>query len=224
MAGFTILRARDYKKLPWKNGLGETLEIAIHPPERDFASGDFAFRLSCAHVTRPSEFSLFPQHDRILILKDGAGLRLSAGGAENILASSIASRFPLDLAPHVPFSFSGALALRSELLRGPITDFNVFTSRDSMSASVVVRALDASLAWVPNGRWAFAFALEGVFRVDGATHGQANEQALLRDGDTLRFDSEGGNADFRDIVLAPAEESQLAKVALVEIFERQGQG
>ena len=27
----TILRAKDYRRMPWKNGGGETVEIAVFP-------------------------------------------------------------------------------------------------------------------------------------------------------------------------------------------------
>jgi len=43
-----ILRSPDHKRMPWKNGGGETVEVAVFPPEAGL--GDFAWRVSMASV------------------------------------------------------------------------------------------------------------------------------------------------------------------------------
>jgi len=42
---------RDFVPKPWKNGLGVTREIHIHPEGANFETDDFLWRLSSADVT-----------------------------------------------------------------------------------------------------------------------------------------------------------------------------
>lgn len=78
------MRLIPYSRLivaPWKNGGGETREIAAFPPGAGF--DDFDWRLSIATIAEDGAFSAFPGIDRTLILLSGNGvaLRLDDGGA-----------------------------------------------------------------------------------------------------------------------------------------------
>jgi len=59
-----ILRSADHKRMPWKNGGGETVEIAISPQGAGLA--DFDWRVSMATVASDGPFSVFPGIDRTL--------------------------------------------------------------------------------------------------------------------------------------------------------------
>jgi environmental stress-induced protein Ves len=59
-----ILRASTHKAMPWKNGGGETAEIAVFPEGASMQ--DFGWRVSMAKVTENGPFSLFPDIDRTL--------------------------------------------------------------------------------------------------------------------------------------------------------------
>ena len=90
-----IIRAADGRAVPWKNGGGETIEIAVSPEGAGFA--DFDWRVSMARVAGDGPFSAFPGIDRTLTVLDGGVLHLSVGGRE-----------PVRLAPDsAPFSFAG---------------------------------------------------------------------------------------------------------------------
>lgn len=52
------LHARDYKRMPWKNGGGETVEIAIFPADASVET--FEWRISMATVANDGPFSIFP--------------------------------------------------------------------------------------------------------------------------------------------------------------------
>ena len=53
-----ILRAADYRRMPWKNGSGETVEVAVFPPGASI--DDFDWRISIATVAAENgAFSLF---------------------------------------------------------------------------------------------------------------------------------------------------------------------
>lgn len=104
-------------RMPWKNGGGETIELAVAPPGAGL--DDFDWRISCARVAAGGPFSAFPGVDRSLAVLDGAGLRLACGdGATHSLTVDSA-----------PLAFAGELAVEATLLGGPVGDFNLMTRR-----------------------------------------------------------------------------------------------
>lgn len=102
---------------PWKNGGGETRELAVAPPGAGL--DDFDWRISCAQVASGGPFSAFPGVDRSLVVLEGAGLRLDfAGGQPHTLTADSA-----------PLAFAGEQAVSAALLDGPVGDFNLMTRR-----------------------------------------------------------------------------------------------
>ena len=73
-----ILRASTYRRMPWKNGGGETTEIAVSPEGAGL--DDFAWRISMARVDGDGPFSAFAGVDRTLSILEGEGLRLEIAG------------------------------------------------------------------------------------------------------------------------------------------------
>ncbi len=77
----------------WKNGLGETTEIAVAPEGAGLSA--FNWRVSMASVTIDGAFSAFPGVDRTLSILSGAGLRLAVDGrARDLTAASAPFSFP----------------------------------------------------------------------------------------------------------------------------------
>lgn len=114
-----LLRATDYRRMPWKNGGGETAEIAIFPPGASLAG--FDWRVSMARVECDGPFSRFPGVDRSLCVLEGNGLRLEVQGHRAV-----------ELTPRsAPHEFAADLPASASLLAGPITDLNVMTLRGS---------------------------------------------------------------------------------------------
>lgn len=114
--------------MPWKNGLGITIELAVSPARGSSTLGGFDWRLSIASVTTPGPFSSFPGVDRVLVVLQGEGMCLDHGPAGG----------RVELRPLVPHTFSGDWSTVSELPWGPIKDFNVMTRRDRVSSRVTV--------------------------------------------------------------------------------------
>jgi environmental stress-induced protein Ves len=112
-----ILRAADYRRMPWKNGGGETAEIAVWP--EDSGLDDFGWRVSMARVERDGPFSAFPGVDRTLSILEGEGLRLAIAGSPAIELDGVTA----------PYSFPADQPTDSALLGGPVTDLNVMTRR-----------------------------------------------------------------------------------------------
>jgi environmental stress-induced protein Ves len=112
-----VIRASEYRRMRWKNGLGETAEIAIAP--EGAALDRFAWRVSMARIEAAGPFSSFPGIDRTLAVLDGAGFRLAVDGLPVV-----------ELTPDsAPFPFRGDSAAAATLLGGPVTDLNVMTRR-----------------------------------------------------------------------------------------------
>jgi environmental stress-induced protein Ves len=133
-----VIRSATYKRMPWKNGGGETTEIAVSPAGADFTTMDW--RLSMATVTTDGPFSPFPGIDRTLtVLAGSLGLEIGNTRVELNEASD-------------PFPFSGDVPVRGIVTRGPVTDLNVMTRRDRVLHKVrrVEVAVTASLL-VPLG-------------------------------------------------------------------------
>jgi environmental stress-induced protein Ves len=128
-----ILRASGYKRMPWKNGGGETVEIAVFPAGASL--DDFGWRVSMATVASDGPFSSFPQVDRTLSILSGAGMTLRIGGAEPTT---------LDLAS-TPHPFAADAPTSATLVNGAITDLNVMTRRGRYSHMVSRRAAPFSL-------------------------------------------------------------------------------
>ncbi len=125
-----LLRAKDYKRMPWKNGGGETVEIAIFPEKASLA--DFDWRVSMATVATDGPFSSFPGIDRTLSILQGKGMRLMIGGRKPALMTGETA----------PLPFPADVATSATLVDGPIVDLNVMTRRGRLTHSVQRLALD----------------------------------------------------------------------------------
>ncbi len=119
-----ILRAGAHKRMAWKNGKGETTEIAVFPPDATLDS--FRWRVSMATVAADGPFSIFGGIDRTLSILEGKGMDLVIDGRD---------RVTLTRGSH-PYSFPADAPTLGNLRDGPIIDLNVMTRRNSFSHSV----------------------------------------------------------------------------------------
>lgn len=110
-----LIRQNRYRRQPWKNGGGETIEIAVSPPEA--TTDDFNWRVSMARVETDGPFSVFPGIDRTLMVIDGDGIELDVEG------------YGLTTLTDAPHAFPGDRPTNARLLGGAITDLNVMTRR-----------------------------------------------------------------------------------------------
>ena len=74
-----LIRSKSYRRMPWKNGGGETTEIAVSPQNASLEA--FDWRVSMARVESDGPFSAFPGIDRTLAVLEGQGIELDAGRA-----------------------------------------------------------------------------------------------------------------------------------------------
>ena len=143
----TIRKAADYRRMPWRNGGGETAEIAIYPEHAGIA--DFEWRVSMATVTSGGPFSSFPGVDRTLAILSGQGieLELDAGGPQPVTPKS------------APLSFMGETPAYCRLLGGAVMDLNIMTRRDAFSHRLTRCHLGCQLPRCPKDGWCVLIAL-----------------------------------------------------------------
>lgn len=114
MMRWTHVRPAEGRVMPWRNGGGTTLELAVEPPGGSLDTG-FGWRLSSAEVASSGSFSAFPGLLRWLVLLEGGGLQLDLGP----LGQQTLGR-PLE-----GLWFSGAQPVTATLSAGPVVDLNL---------------------------------------------------------------------------------------------------
>jgi environmental stress-induced protein Ves len=150
-----ILRLDDCPPRSWKNGLGRTREIAVHPSGAGM--DDFLWRVSVAEVDSAAPFSAFPGIDRSIVLLDGDGFTMTLDGARTHALT----------APFEPFAFPGEARVEVALAGGPTRDFNLMLRRGRVRGGVEAwrgagaRPLDAAVMLVYCARGTMACA-EGL--------------------------------------------------------------
>lgn len=134
-----LLRSDHHRRMPWKNGGGETVEIAVSPDGAGLA--DFDWRVSMATVSTDGPFSVFPGIDRTLSILDGEGMMLFIEGRapERLTQASE----PLPFAADAPTS--------AKLIDGTITDLNVMTRRGRFTHSVRRVSVDETIKLALHG-------------------------------------------------------------------------
>lgn len=148
--------------MPWKNGLGSTAQIAIHPQGADFSKGDYLWRVSSATVASNSPFSQFPGCDRWLVVLSGEGMLING--------------FPL--LPLSPFHFSGDDLNHSELIDGAIEDLGIIYRRDKIQASMMINELRGTQTLALTKGMHFIFCVKGAITAENST---------ASEGDTLQI-------------------------------------
>ena len=118
---FTVLDPAGYRRTPWKNGGGVTIDIAAaYRPGADPGGWNgMLWRFGRTRIEQPGPFSDLSGYDRILAVVEGRGLVLHPK-----------FRAPLDVhTPFAPVHFPGEWAITSELTAGPVGVLNLMADR-----------------------------------------------------------------------------------------------
>jgi environmental stress-induced protein Ves len=166
-----ILRSVEYRRMPWKNGGGETREIAVSPAGATLDTLDW--RVSLATVAADGPFSVFKGVQRTLCVISGAGIELQAG-----------DRAPAELrVTSEPYAFDGEVATSARLIDGPIEDLNVMSRRGRFGHSVRRLALKQTFLLDTNAHTLVIYCQRGeILCVAGDASGH------LQSDDTATFD------------------------------------
>lgn len=167
------LPASGYARQPWRNGHGETHEIATGPAQGE----DWQWRLSLARITQDAPFSRFPGIDRLQVLVQGEGLDLRFSDADVRRLT----------APAGHARYAGEHEVTGCPADGPVTVLNLMWRRGALEADYWRRPLVGTML--------FALALEETWLVY-VLAGQARFRSpgpVLAQGDTALLQGTGGS-------------------------------
>lgn len=188
------LEAAQYRRMPWKNGGGETFQIAASPAGATLDAIDW--RLSMAVVASDGPFSAFNGMDRTLTVLDGHGLMLRLDGDRQ-----------WTLRPQsAPRTFPGDTPAEAWLLEGPVTDLNVMTRRDRYHHIVRRIPVNGAERVVLTADVTALFCCSGT--VECALPGR--DSVSLRDRDCALVDGPAGDLQLQS--------PQAATLLLIEIY------
>jgi environmental stress-induced protein Ves len=151
-----ILRATEYRSMPWKNGGGVTMEIAVSPVGAGL--DDFDWRVSMARVESGGPFSQFACVDRTLAVLGGEGIVLDVPGRPPAEVTSASA----------PLFFPADVPTQASLIAGPITDLNVMTRRGRMTHVVERLLVSTPLEIHTEADTTLVLCLDGNVEVSGA--------------------------------------------------------
>ncbi|OJU89735.1 MAG: hypothetical protein BGO06_12700 [Shinella sp. 65-6] len=189
-----LLRNSDHRRMPWKNGGGETVEVIVRPEGASLS--DFGWRVSMATVASDGPFSVFPGIDRTLAVLSGDGMELSIEGlGERLLTPQSA-----------PLAFPADAPTSARLTGGPITDLNVMTRRGAFRHTLVRHVVEDSkaLAASPGERLLLALDPLGVSTADGLIGLQPLDALLLDGCEAADVVPAGDRAAFHLVEITPA--------------------
>ena len=152
----------------WKNGLGETVEIAVFPEGGSLDA--FDWRVSMAQVAADGPFSAFLGVDRTLCVLEGEGVRLAIAGRPEVTLTRTSE----------PFAFPADADTTCRLVKGAITDLNVMTRRGRFRHRVRRLAIEGEVALHSE-----AEATLLLSRADGLAVEAGGESARLDKDDAL---------------------------------------
>lgn len=107
----------QFLRMPWKNGGGETIEIAAFPEGASL--DDFLWRVSMAQVAATGPFSIFPGIERTLSVLEGDGIDLDFTGRGLVRLEGESA----------PYTFPADIPVGGIVSGAGITDLNVMSRR-----------------------------------------------------------------------------------------------
>jgi environmental stress-induced protein Ves len=189
---YQLIDPASYRRVPWKNGGGVTMDIAGEYRAGAPPGGwdGIIWRLSRTRIETAGPFSDLPGYERLLAVIDGSGLMLHPR-----------NRAAIDVrAPFQAVRFAGEWPIESELLAGPVGVLNLLADR---------REIDIDLSFVIGpGRLALSATRSIVLALSPAS--------ILLDGDLVALDSDGA-LDFAGAAELMVNSGTIAVAALTPV-------
>lgn len=155
---FSLLDPAHYRRTPWKNGGGVTVDIAEQ---------DDAWRFGRTPIPTAGPFSDYSGFDRVQVLVAGSGLVLQTPDGE------IDVRTPLK-----PVAFAGETPIVSRLESGPVEVVNLIGNRAKVRVDLQVLRAGASLGRSAGTHIVYAAQGPAALAIDGTPHRLAADHAL----------------------------------------------
>ena len=149
-----LLQKSDYKVMPWKNGHGETSEIAKDPQS--------LWRLSAATVRQPGPFSEFRGYSRLLSIWQGEGLKLN----------------DFELKGDAVYSFQGEEPIFCQNLSPLVVDLGLIFKTGFIEARMRVHEITQTTTFLCKDTICFLFCADGHFQVN-AVFVQSGDTLML---------------------------------------------
>jgi environmental stress-induced protein Ves len=174
----TIIPPSHFKTIPWKNGLGETTELAINEKG---SLDSFDWRLSIASVVNDGLFSDFSGYQRQLILIEGNGINLQHDNEKIDQLDQL-----LKIA-----NFDGGCKTIGTLHSGKIKDFNVMTNQQTYTA--IVKTVTKSQSFnITTKNICFVYSHNNNF-----LYHDNNQQKTISNHHLLKINSKNKEATFQ---------------------------
>lgn len=161
----SILSPDNFNTIPWKNGKGETIELAINDGG---TLDDFTWRLSMASVVEDGVFSDFSGYQRNLILIEGNGISLQHDDNKIDKLHNL-----LEIA-----NFDGGCRTVGNLHAGAITDFNVISHKEKCDVSVDTFFKQQRVA-IKKADLCFVYSLLGEIQLTSSQNNQVIKSGYL---------------------------------------------
>lgn len=149
----------DYRRTPWKNGGGVTVDIAgaFEPGAEPGGWSGMIWRLGRTRIERPGPFSDLSGHDRILAVIEGRGLRLRSPDADTLDVRE----------PFRPVRFPGERRIDSVLEAGGVGVLNLMADRRLATIDLVFMSEPKTTTVGPGTAVLYAPAGEASFSIAG---------------------------------------------------------
>jgi len=161
----TLLEPVDYRRTPWKNGGGTTVDIAF----ADDGQGE-VWRFGRTPIVQPGPFSDYTGFDRVQVLVAGSGLVLQTPTGEIDVRQ-----------PFRPVRFAGETPIVSHLEAGPVEVVNLIGSRARVKIDIAVLDEGRTLGLGAGTHIAYNPYGEATLTLDGVRHAMAADHALRLD-------------------------------------------
>jgi environmental stress-induced protein Ves len=164
----TLLDPAGYRRTPWKNGGGTTVDIAV--------SGE-AWRFGRTPIVEPGPFSDYAGFDRVQALVAGSGLVLETPEGEIDVRQ-----------PFRPVRFAGETPITSRLEAGPVEVVNLIGRREQVKIEMAVLDEGRTLVLRPGTHVAYTPHGDTELAIQGNERKLAADYALRIDTDvTMRL-------------------------------------
>ncbi len=158
----SLLDPSQYRRTPWKNGGGTTLDIA--------EKGEI-WRFGRTPITVAGPFSDYAGFDRLQVLVGGRGLVLETPEGEIDVRE-----------PFKPVRFTGETKITSRLEAGPVEVVNLIGARASVSLDLRVLLAGERRQLDPGTHLAYCADGPAMLSVEGKLHRLAADHGLRIDG------------------------------------------
>ena len=124
-----VLHYGDLPSTPWKNGAGQTKEVAISP----VGGSDFDWRVSIAVIQQSGPFSTYPGVDRVLVNCGEGPVDLDINGST------------VQLKKHEQAAFHGEDTVYATLRHGPTRDLNLMTRSSACTGDIRIHSFNGRM-------------------------------------------------------------------------------